>query len=66
MAKTYPEVVLRVKKMLRYDEELIGAMLAYWGERQGKKLPPSHFDGSRNFKVSDAKALLKAGERLGG
>ena len=64
-AKRYESVVSRVQKMLKYDDELIAAMLAYWSERQGKRLPPHHFDGSRNFKVSDARALLRAGEALG-
>ena len=64
-AEAYPAVVHRVRQMIKYDEELIRAMLSYWGERQGRKLPPAHFDGSRNFKVTDAKALLRAGEALG-
>jgi hypothetical protein len=60
----FESVAARVVQMVRYDEEMIEAMVGHWGKVQGKVLSPRHFDGSRNLKVSDAKALLAAATAL--
>ena len=60
----YENVVQRVTKMIRYDEEMCVVLVKYWGEVQNKILPQDHFDGARNLKVSDAKALLNAATAL--
>lgn len=54
----------RVLDMIRMDDEMIGTMLIYWSEVQRRKLGPRYFDGDRNLKVSDVKALLAAAEAL--
>jgi hypothetical protein len=54
----------RVLDMIRMDDEMIETMLSYWSEVQKRKLGPRYFDGDRNLKVSDAKALLAAAEAL--
>lgn len=57
-------VIERVTKMIRYDDEMIAAMLEHWGRVQRKKLPTNHFDEARNLKISDGKALLAAAAAL--
>lgn len=60
----YSVVSDRVLKMIRYDEEMIKCMLKHWSKVQKQSLPKDYFDKDRNFKISDAKALLKAAENL--
>jgi hypothetical protein len=55
----------RVVRMIRYDDEMISMMTDHYSERQGKKLSKSTFDGSRNLKITDAKALRSAADALG-
>ena len=58
-------VVQRVMTMIRYDNEMIDAMLGHWSTQQHRELPNDYFDKDRNLKVTDAKALLKAATALG-
>lgn len=60
----YQPVVERVTHMIRYDDEMIAAMLAHWSRVQNTILTPQYFDGARNLKVSDVKALLMAATAL--
>ena len=60
----YEIVANRVLKMIQFDDEMIIEMLSHWGEVQKRRLPKDCFDSDRNLKVTDAKALLKAGTEL--
>lgn len=57
-------VIERVANMIRYDDEMIAAMLEHWSRVQGRTLPSNYFDRDRNLKISDAKALLTAATAL--
>lgn len=62
--KEYNRVIDRVKKMIRYDNEMIEEMLKYWSKMQNRKLPSNYFDRDRNLKMTDVKALISAAERV--
>ena len=63
-AHRYEPVIERVTQMIRYDDEMIAAMLEHWSRVQNRTLPSRHFDSDRNLKISDAKALLAAATAL--
>jgi len=63
-SKNYHTVIRRVKTMVRYDDEMIDAMLKHWGAQQTKSLDVTHYDKDRNLKISDVKALQKAASVL--
>jgi len=59
-AHRYQEVVGRVLKMIRFDDEMIREMVRYWSIQQNRKLTSDYFDNDRNLLVSDVKVLYKA------
>lgn len=64
-AGEHRQVVERVTRMAAEDDRMIKEMLRYWSHQQGKRLPKTYFDGSRNLKVTDVKALQKAAAAIG-
>ncbi|MGO3644989.1 MAG: hypothetical protein ACTJFM_13125 [Pseudoalteromonas sp.] len=63
-ANNFQEVMNRVLKMCRLDDEMINEMLRYWSIQQNRKLPKDYFKKDRNLLISDAKALKKAATAL--
>lgn len=64
-AKRYKQVVRRVLKMIKYDDQMIAKMLKHWGRMQRRQLPDDYFDRDRNLKVTDLKTLLRAAVAVG-
>jgi hypothetical protein len=63
-AGQFSAVVDRVRRMVRFDDEMIHAMLDNWSEVWKRKLPLTYFDKDRNLKVTDTKALTIAAKSL--
>lgn len=56
----YKDIIKRILKMQKYDDQMIQKMLKYWSKVQKTTLPENYFDGNENLKITDAKTLLKA------
>jgi hypothetical protein len=57
-------LVDRVRLMVRFDDEMIQAMLTNWSDVWKRDLVPTYFDKSRNLKITDAKAFMTAARSL--
>lgn len=58
-------VAQRVQTMIRFDDQMIEIMLRRWGDVQGRTLPKDYFDGDRNLRQTDLKALISAAKAVG-
>lgn len=59
--QNYEIVIDRIKKAIKYNDEMLTAMSNYWSEINNKKMTKAYFAKSySHLKVSDGKNLLKA------
>lgn len=58
-------VAQRVQTMIRFDDEMIATMLRHWGDVQGRPLPKHYFNGDRNLRQIDLKALISSAKAVG-
>jgi len=59
-AYNYKDVIERVIKTIKLNDEMLTEMSAYWSKEHGVSRTKSYFANYNHVKISDGKALLKA------
>lgn len=61
---SYSDVIERVIKTIKLNNEMLAEMSAYWSKQHGVRRTTSYFSKYSHIKISDGKALLKAATAL--